>query len=153
MTSQLKHLEDIFPKLALAGYSPKSEQSAVYNCIAYAAGDETRKWEGFRELGYHWPEGALEGHSLDALVSAFQHLGYSICDGEALESGYEKVALFVDKDGMWTHAAKQCWDGQWTSKLGRLEDIIHRTLQAVAGPDPAYGDVACYMKRKAESST
>lgn len=29
-----------------------------------------------------------------------------------------------------------------------IEDIIHRTPQAVAGPDPAYGEVACFMKRK-----
>ena len=52
MTERLKHLEVIFPNLAAAGYSAKSRKSPVYNCIAYAAGDETRKWEGFHELGY-----------------------------------------------------------------------------------------------------
>ncbi len=134
MTGQLKHLEEIFPKLALIGYSPKSDPSTEYNCVAYAAGDETRKWEGYRELGYHWPEGATEGHSLEALVSAFQHLGYVPCEAESLETDIEKVAPFVDEDGLWTHAARQCGDGQWTSKLGRLEDIIHRTPHAVAGP-------------------
>ena len=46
MTTRLQHLEDIFPNLAPSGYSPKSEQSAAYNCVAYAAGDETRNWEG-----------------------------------------------------------------------------------------------------------
>jgi hypothetical protein len=152
MSSQLKHLEEIFANLASAGYSPKSEKSTVYNCIAYAAGDETRKWEGFRELGYHWPEGAQEGHSLDALISAFQQLGYTICDTEGLDPGFEKVALFVDNDGLWTHAAKQCADGKWTSKLGNLEDIIHRTPQAVAGPGGAYGEVACFMKRKSKAT-
>jgi hypothetical protein len=139
MTDRLPHLESIFPDLAAAGYSPKSEKSGVYNCIAYAAGDESRKWVGYREVGYYWPEGAKEGHTLDALVSAFEQLGYAICDSDALESEYEKIALYVDKDGLWTHAAKQCEDGQWTSKLGNLEDTIHRTPQAVAGPDPAYG--------------
>ncbi len=34
MTAQLKHLEEIFPNLVAAGYSPKSEKSVVYNCIA-----------------------------------------------------------------------------------------------------------------------
>ena len=58
------------------------------------------------------------------------------------------MALYVDKDGLWTHAAKQCDDGQWTSKLGNLEDIVHRTLDAVSGVDPAYGEDACDMKRK-----
>lgn len=75
-------------------------------------------------------------------------MGYVVCDNETLESEFEKVVLYVDKDGLWTHAAKQCDDGQWTSKLGSLEDIIHRTPDAVAGPDPAYGEIACYMKRK-----
>jgi hypothetical protein len=148
MTGRLQHLEDIFADLASSGYSPKSEKSTVYNCIAYAAGDETRKWEGYREGGYYWPSGAKEGHTLDALVSAFEQLQYTICDSDALELDYDKVALYVDQDGLWTHAAKQCDDGQWTSKLGNLEDIIHRTPQAVAGPDPAYGRVACVMKRR-----
>ena len=53
MTGSLKHLEAVFPNLARAGYSPKSEPSAV---------------------------------------------------------------------------------------LGNLEDIIHQTPLAVAGPDPAYGE-------------
>ena len=109
MTDQLKHLEDVFPDLAAAGYSPKSVKSSVYNCVAYAAGDETRKWVGFRVGGYYWPDGTKEGHSLDALKSAFEELGYAICDDDALEPGFERVAL--------------------------------------AGPDPAYGQVACFMKR------
>jgi hypothetical protein len=69
MTDRLEHLETIFAELAAAGYKPKSEKSAAYNCIAYAAGDETRKWEGYREGGYHWPDGAKEGHHLEALAA------------------------------------------------------------------------------------
>lgn len=61
MTDRLPHLEEIFPDLAAAGYSPRSEKSTVYTCIAYVAGDETRKWAGYREAGYFWPEGATEG--------------------------------------------------------------------------------------------
>jgi hypothetical protein len=148
MTDQLRHLESIFPDLAAAGYDPKSEKSGAYNCIAYAVGDETRKWAAYREVGYYWPDGAKEGHNLDALISAFEQLEYAICPDETLESECEKVALYVDEDGLWTHAAKQCEDGQWTSKLGNLEDIIHRTPQALAGIDPAYGRVACIMKRR-----
>ena len=77
MTERLPHLEEIFPHLVAVGYAPRSEPSALYNCIAFAAGDETRKWEGYREVGYHWPEGAKEGHSLDALISAFEQMGYA----------------------------------------------------------------------------
>ena len=151
MTDQLRHLETIFPNLATVGYSPKSPQSAVYNCIAYAAGDEARRWVGFRELGYYWPDAAIEGHTLTALLSAFAQLNYAVCDSAVLEAEFEKIALYVDQDGLWTHAAKQCVDGQWTSKLGNLEDIVHRTPEAVSGPEPAYGQVACFMKRRRKS--
>lgn len=150
MTEQLRHLELIFPNLAAAGYTPKSEKSPIYNCIAYAAGDETRKWVGYREAGYFWPDDAKEGHTLDALISAFEKLQYTVCDSDSVEAEYEKVALYVDQDGLWTHAAKQFEDGRWTSKLGNLEDIIHQTPQAIAGPEPAYGRVACFMKRRRE---
>jgi hypothetical protein len=82
MTGPLPHLEALFPELAAVGYGPKSEKSSVYNCIAYAAGDELRTWQGYREAGYHWPDGAKEGHNLDALVSAFEQLAYTVCNRE-----------------------------------------------------------------------
>jgi hypothetical protein len=148
MTAHLPHLEAIFPNLSARGYLPKSEKTPVYNCIAYAAGDETRRWEGFREGGYHWPDGAMEGHALDALISAFQVLGFAVCENGEREPDHEKIVLYVDNDGLWTHAAKQCDDGQWTSKLGSLEDIIHSTPEALTGTDPAYGSIACFMKRR-----
>ena len=148
MTDRLEHLEKIFPELAQAGYSAKSPQSFAYNCIAYAAGDETRKWAGFREPGYYWPANAKEGHTLDALICAFEQLEYAKCHSGDLEFEFEKVVLYVDQDGLWTHAARQCQDGAWTSKLGNLEDIVHATPEAVSGPDPAYGRVACFMKRR-----
>jgi hypothetical protein len=44
MTGPLPHLEAIFPNRAAAGYGPRSEPSTLYNCIAYAACDKTRKW-------------------------------------------------------------------------------------------------------------
>lgn len=148
MTEKLLHLEKIFPDLSADGYSPKSEKSTDYNCIAYAAGDESKKWVGYREAGYYWPEEAKEGHTLDALIDAFEKLGYTICASDSLEAEYEKVALYADQEELWTHAAKQREDGRWTSKLGNLEDIIHQTPQGVAGPEPAYGRVACLMKRR-----
>jgi hypothetical protein len=47
MTDRLPHVEAIFPNVFAAGYTPRSEKSAVYNCVAYAAGDESRRWEGY----------------------------------------------------------------------------------------------------------
>lgn len=58
-------LEEIFANLASAGYAVRSEKTAVYNCIAYAGGDVSRRWEGYRELGYHWPDGPRKAiHSM-----------------------------------------------------------------------------------------
>jgi hypothetical protein len=54
-------------------------------------------------------------------------LGYAPCAGDELEAGLEKVALYADEHGEWTHAAPQLPDGWWTSKLGPEEDILHRT--------------------------
>jgi hypothetical protein len=78
-------------------------------------------------------------------VSVFECLGYEICAGEHVEDGYDKVALYVDQQGFWTHAAKQESDGIWSSKLGEYEDIRHSTPHAVSGP--AYGQVMHYMRR------
>ncbi len=84
------------------------------------------------------------------LFSAFEQLDYALCDSDSLEPGFEKAALYSDTDGLRTHAARQLADGGWVSKLGNLEDIVHRTLDALAGPEPAYGKVSCIMKRPTE---
>lgn len=95
--------------------------------------------------GYYWPPKALRSEGIEGLVSAFQEIGYEQCGGEAVEPGFEKVALYVDQDGFWTHAAKQLAGGEWTSKLGDCEDIRHRTPHAVAST--LYGQVMYYMRR------
>ncbi len=66
---------------------------------------------------------------------------------------FEKIAIYVDTDGVPTHAARQLPDGSWTSKLGDWEDIQHQTLEALeTGNDKAhqelgYGKVAKIMRR------
>lgn len=82
---------------------------------------------------------------MEAFVAAFATLGYSPCPDGAVESGQEKVAIFVGKDGKPTHAARQLPGGTWTSKLGKGEDISHSVYGLEAGQ---YGDVAQYMKRR-----
>lgn len=76
----------------------------------------------------------------------FEMLGYIVCDSEEPEPGFDKVALYVDSEGYWTHAARQKEDGQWISKLGRGFDIIHRTPHCFGGPD-GYGNVVYFMKK------
>ena len=68
-----------------------------------------------------------------AFVAALATLGYQLCEGEALEPAFERIALFADAEGRPTHAARQLPSGVWTSKLGKAEDIEHRLrdLEAV----------------------
>ena len=147
MSQRLPLLEATFKNLLADGYVPKSPPSDVYNCVGYAAGDESRVWQGYRVAGY-WPEGAKQGREIAALLDAFEKIGYVSCglDG-SLEPDYDKVVLYWDGKKDWTHAARQWIDGRWTSKMGDLEDIIHKTPYALVGPPREYGDVYGYMKR------
>lgn len=62
-----------------------------------------------------------------------------------LDDGYEKVALYVDNAGIPTHMARQLPNGEWTSKLGQLEDISHNDLDALEGTQ--YGRLYCILAR------
>ncbi len=63
--------------------------------------------------------------TLSAYIQAYQTLGYEPCDSTDLEDGYEKIVLYINEEGIPTHAAKQLSTGKWSSKLGDLEDIEH----------------------------
>jgi hypothetical protein len=125
--------------LASDGYVVASPETPAYNCIAWAVGESHRWWEP----GIYWP--VQPGEDLATLVSLFESLEYVLCDDELLEAGYERVALYADDRGDWTHAARQLHDGWWTSKLGQAVDILHRTPQALVSD--AYGEVRAIMKR------
>src|SRR6266496_4231880 len=116
------HLELLFPHLQTSPYSVESEQSVYYNCIAWAAGVTDDWW--WPEEGSHWPIEPKET-AVRSFVLAFAALGYEPCEERALESGYEKVAIYADAGGIPTHMARQLPTGLWTSKCGKLEDIIH----------------------------
>jgi hypothetical protein len=140
--------ESQFPRLARPNYEVTSDETAVYNCIAYAADDTTRKWgcPDIPDPAYYWPPGARRGDELAALVSAFEQIGYELCDDRDVNEGYDKVVLYADRHGDWTHAAKQLSNGQWSSKLGDWEDIRHEAEMDVG--DSAYGLACRYMRRR-----
>ena len=140
-------LETLFPNLKAGGYAITSDRNAEYNCIAWAAGDTQKWWEPFGER-YYWPSDALNEYSLAAYSQAFAVYGYALCDDAAPEAGFEKIAIYVDAQGIPAHAARQLPSGKWASKLGKLEDIEHDTLTALEGD--AYGTVALIMKRTPE---
>jgi len=125
-------------------YSPND---IGYNCIAYAAGDLWRIWDGYGDdPGTHWP--AAPGGLLSHLIGAYAAVGFEECHDAMPEIGYEKVALYMllrNGEERWTHAARLREDGWWESKLGRAADIIHKSPHSLEGR--LYGTVARYMKR------
>ena len=137
-------LEAIFPKLAESGYEVTSPKSDAYNCIAWAVGDEHHWWWPVPPEETFWPSGIPREATLEAFLAAFATLGYEVCLDPAWEQGYEKVAFYA-KDAAPKHAAKQCSDGRWTSKLGALEDVIHDSLESLAGD--VYGQAKIFLRR------
>jgi hypothetical protein len=127
-----------------------SKAAKRYNCIAWAAGNDTRNWwPDPMGVGY-WPANVPRVVTFDAFLKAFGTLGYKLCNDNSLEVGLEKIAIFgrIGQDGLLnpTHAALQLESGEWTSKLGPFEDVSHKTLDDVAGP--AYGTATFYMSRR-----
>jgi hypothetical protein len=122
--------------------------TGAYNCIAWAAGDTAHWWwpDADPDAAVFWPSGVQEEETLDAFAAAFASLGYTTCEGESWEAGYERIALFADTDGRPTHAARQLSGGRWTSKLGKAEDIEHG-LHDLEGA--FYGAIVLIMKRAA----
>ena len=138
------NLFDLFPRLTDENHEITSPETIKYNCVAWAVHNTNRWWQP----GLHWPiEASREDHGIGNLVSAFKSLGYEECDDGTLEHGLEKIALY-GTSLLYTHVARQLTDGKWTSKLGQLVDIVHTTVEAVAGSD--YGEVIQFMKRRIE---
>ena len=121
-----------------------SPETPYYNCIAWAAGDDSAWWWPDEDYYCYWPSGIPREESLDAFIEAYRTLGYEPCSGDDIEEGCEKIAIYV-KNGKPKHAARQLPNGNWTSKLGQENDIEH-TLVGVECF--TYGTVGQIMKRR-----
>ncbi len=141
-------LDMLFPGLRGTHYRITSPADRKYNCIAWAAGDTRRWWwpdPPPDDDEYYWPPGVSHEETVPAFVAAFAAIGYEPCAEEALELGWEKVALYATADGVPTHAARQRSEERWTSKLGRARDIEH-DLRALEGAE--YGKVVRLLRRR-----
>jgi hypothetical protein len=152
MSDELIHLELRYSSLKDRYYRKTSERSKSYNCVAYVANDFDRPWWPVPyQAPYYWPiENEEEDESLAEFIAAFNFLGYECCERGSLENEYQKIAIFVDEEGLPAHMAKQLPNGKWSSKCGDLEDIEH-DLEALVGEDSkreGYGTIACFMKKK-----
>jgi hypothetical protein len=140
------HIESRFPNLANGVYTITSPQTGQYNCVAWAARNDRRWWWPSESPYAYWPENVLLEETLESFVQVFLNQGYEPCNNDDLEAGYEKVAIYVDSSGTPTHMARQLESGRWTSKLGKLEDIEHETLEQLEGPS-SYGVAFQILKR------
>lgn len=144
--------ESHFPYLKREEYQVTSCETSKYNGIAHAAG-KSDKWWWPDDPPSYWPPGIAKNETLENFILAYGTEGYVKCDhlNSQLEPGIEKVAIYVDKYGAPTHAARQLADGSWTSKLGEWEDIQHKTLEAIEDKDGlglGYGKVAVILSRE-----
>jgi len=135
-------IDNEFPNVGAHGYTVTSSPSEHYNCIAWAAGDNTTWWND--RPGYRWGNVA-RSPMVESLVAVFAAMGYVICESASLEDGFNKVAIY-EKAGLWKHASRQLPNGRWSSKLGLLEDIEHTAPDDLSGDQ--YGTVHCIMRKK-----
>ena len=136
------------PNLTDQNCSITSPASTLYNCIAWAAGDDSRWWEPDPFDLYYWPPHVPRTFTTEALLQVYGMLGFRLCFDGVLEQGIEKLALYGKGPAgaeVPTHAALQLPNGTWTSKLGNFEDVMHTTADDVNGP--CYGQVLCFLAR------
>lgn len=132
-----------FPNLLSSNHRVASRPDTQYNCFAWAA-RYTDRWVGPGPFGY-WPADVPDRLTLNNLTAVYARDGFERCESGEPESGYEKIAIYTDRRGLPTHAARQLATGKWTSKLGELEDIEHDTLEVLEGPQ--YGRAVRYLRR------
>jgi len=139
-------IEAVFPRLRDEGYERTSQESNIYNCIAWALDDTEHWWDPTLNYGCYWSPNVPRDNRIETIVRIFQARGYTVCTSEELEVGYEKIAIYQRPNTGVTHASRQLPSGQWTSKLGDWEDITHSTPQSVECE--LYGTVVQIMKRR-----
>jgi hypothetical protein len=130
----------LFPNLS--AYEQKSDPSDLYNCIAFAAGIED---EWVDPLGV-WPDDIGKDDTVENLIEVYRRYGFEPCDDSQMELGFDKLAIYATDGGVvYQHAARLHSDGQWWSKIGPDDDILHPTLEALECEQ--YGQVVKFMRR------
>jgi hypothetical protein len=141
------HREFNYPHLLVDNHQVTSDSSNAYNCIAWAVGENDRRWEPSDDpTDAYWPPDIPREDTLEAFIRVFTDKGYEICQDGSLEPGFEKVAIYADREQMFTHVAKQESDGRWTSKMGDWEDIEHSSPEVIEGR--MCGTVAFYLRHQ-----
>ena len=137
-------LDSQFPNLVDLSGKKTSEATEAYNCIAWAFGDDQRKWWPSK-LGF-WPRKLTGKSCLEEFLALFRTQGWEKTQDQSVEFGFLKIALYANTQQSPdpTHAARQLPNGKWTSKLGDYIDLSH-DLNDLNGP--AYGWVISIFKK------
>ena len=102
-----------------------SDDTPDYNCIAWAAKDDSNFWWPVGVPPYYWPDGVEFRETIEAFTKAYETRGFKVCSNAIFEDGFEKIAIYVDPSNRPKHAARQLDKDNWTSKLGSDIDISH----------------------------
>jgi hypothetical protein len=150
MTSSVRaRLERWFPTLRPEDYEIVGPEDPTYNCVAWAAGQSDAWWEPSTNPAHFWPDDAPPNDCIASLVRVFTRLGFEEwpAENDAVEAGYEKVAIY-GREGAFTHAARQLPQRRrWTSKLGVFEVIEHADLAGLTGESEAFGSVVKILRK------
>jgi hypothetical protein len=131
-----------FPNSNNSNLKITSPSDDNYNCISWAYGiNNCRMWPNLS--GYYWPSSVPSALNINSFIELFKQIKYEICQNGYLEDKYEKICIY-EKNEIPQHAARQLPNGNWTSKLGRFQDVEHSELALSNGE---YGNISIYMKR------
>ena len=103
-----------------------------YNCIAWAMGFTDRWVENTSTTLVNtvnarfiwWPPGVKDSRECDALIKAFEAIGFEITNDGGYDPIFDKAVLYTDGKG-WTHASRITGLGEEHSKFGEGWDAYH----------------------------
>jgi len=135
-----------FPRLKSdVNFEILSPETDEYNCIAWAMQLDDRWVDTVVIPGHWWPNGVAKSVSPEALVQAFEAVGFTIAEDGCIEEDFDKVVLYKDETTeRWTHASRLITESIEHSKFGKLWDGSH-SVNSITGD--VYGVPYCYMKR------
>lgn len=134
-----------FPHVTIRNCIPKSDPTEEYNCVGWAVHSQRDFiWPDEREQ-FSWPIDMTRDETVSTMKRFFERLGFVVCSDSALETGFEKIAIYGNADGV-QHVARQKLRGMWTSKMGEKLDVDHATPEVLS--DYIFGIVQVVMKRR-----
>ena len=75
----MRRIEIKFPHLNRGEYQLLSEATAIYNCIAWAIGDQENWWWPFDIAPYQWPAAVPMEETIDSFKMFFELYGFEEC--------------------------------------------------------------------------